>query len=242
MIVLKNLNDVKSHLDQQCVKTRCLADTGFLYALAYDDDLFFNKAYDAFELLSECNTSIYTNIVSRMEFLDLMFRKQVTYGAIHLFEKDPIPKSKTFFNLLKNIRDQESRGRKINNSYKVGEHHLKKLRNEIIEHYGRKSWQDFCHQFVGKMLINEWQILENELGLNFIEALEGTSHELLNSSLYWLDVVEIISHQGIRVPDSMIINLFSKSKFDLLITSDRDFKKFYSTSEKELNSKAVYVL
>jgi predicted nucleic acid-binding protein len=243
MLILNNLKEVNQYLEQLGSLHGCLADTGFLYALSYDDDRFFEKANDLHDLLSEKQIAIFTNVVSRMEFVDLIFRKQVTGGVIQLYD-ELIAKenSKYFYNFVKNIRDLESRGRKINNSFKVGEYHIKKLREEISQHYGDKSWQDFCRQFVGKMLINEWRLLENEFGLNYMEALEGTCHELLNLPLDWVDVVQLMAEQGFRTPDAMIINMFSKSKFELLITSDQDFKKFFSTSDKELNSKAIYIL
>ncbi len=243
MRILNNLQEVHRYIQQQGSLKGCLADTGFLYALSYCDDRFFDKANDVLDLLSEKQIAIFTNVVSRMEFVDLIFRKQITGGAIHIYEELlPKEKNKHFYNFVKSIRDQESRGRKINNSFKVGEYHIKKLREEILQYYGDKSWQDFCRQFVGNMLVNEWLILEKEFGLNYMEALEGSNHEQLNLPLYWLDVVQLMGEQGFRAPDAMIVNFFSKSKFDLLITSDQDFKKFFSTTEKELNSKAVYIL
>lgn len=87
---------------------QCLADTGFLYALAYVDDRLFNPANDLLDTLSDYKAELYVNVVSRMEFVDLIFRKQVTRGCIELFNTvKHNDHSDSMFNLLKDIRDKE---------------------------------------------------------------------------------------------------------------------------------------
>ena len=57
-------------------------DTGFLYALAYKDDRLFETANDIHDLLVEHEVPIYSNVISRMELINLIFRKQATIGCI----------------------------------------------------------------------------------------------------------------------------------------------------------------
>jgi len=129
MQILREANDLAHYLQGCGDKPKCFVDTGFLYALAYDDDRFFNQANNVFDLLSGRGVFFYTNVISRMEFVDLIFRKQVTQGCIQLFGSigrqahgDPI------YSLLKDIRDKDTAARRKSNSYKIDESRLKKLR------------------------------------------------------------------------------------------------------------------
>ncbi len=85
-------------------------------------------------------------------------------------------------------------------------------------------------------------MLEQDLGLNFIEIMEGATSEIFNSPLLWREMVEVMGNQGIRGPDAMIVNLFSKSNLPLLITSDSDFETCFSDPLLENPSKAVFFL
>lgn len=225
MKILKSLGDLSRHLDELGERPKCLADTGFLYALAYDDDRLFNQANDLLDLLSDHDASLYVNVISRMEFVDLIFRKQVTQGCIQLF--DALKKEshrQPIFNLLKDIRDQDTAARRQRQSHKIDERRLKRLRQNLDQAYDIEDWKGFCKKFVGSMLVNEWTMIEEDLGLNFIEIMEGNVSELFESPLRWVNMVQLMGNHGLRGPDAMIVNLFSRSKLPVLITTDGDFE------------------
>lgn len=242
MRLLRTDDELGLHLGKSSHVFSCLADTGFLYALAYDDDRLHDAASDILDLLSEQKITIYINVISRMEFIDLIFRKQVTQGVIQQFnDLDSRSRGTTIFNLLKDIRDKDTAARRLGQSYKVDENRLKRLRKSIEQVSSIGTWRNFCRNHLENFLLNEWSLLENELGLKFVEVLEGGTSELIEIPLNWRDMVELMGEQGLRGPDAMILNLFSKSKFPLLITSDSDFESclpeiFDSTD------KAVYLL
>lgn len=241
MKVLKEISGLESLLKSTGQVPGCLADTGFLYAWAYDDDRIFNRANDVIDVLADFNVPIYANVISRVEFIDLIFRKQVTIGSIQLYERiDSTTKNKILLNLLKNIRDQDTANRRQHQSFKVDEKRLKALRKEIKNVVGSNGWKQFCNDYVGEMLFNEWSMLEDDLDLRFVEILEGQISELFNEPLLWSDMVRIMGTQGIRSPDAMILNLFEKSKFPLLITSDSDFLTYFD--DKPEVSKSVFLL
>jgi hypothetical protein len=50
---------------------------------------------------------------------------------------------------------------------------VKKLRRELELAAGPKKWRAFCQTYAGDMRLNEWKILEQDLGLYFVEGLEG---------------------------------------------------------------------
>jgi hypothetical protein len=47
----------------------CLADTGFLYAASYLDDRLHTQAVEVFEIFAHYDVQIYSNVISRMEFI-----------------------------------------------------------------------------------------------------------------------------------------------------------------------------
>lgn len=244
MKVLRSLEDLARHFDGLGEQPQCLADTGFLYALAYDDDRLFGQANDLLDLLSDRGASLYANVISRMEFVDLIFRKQVTQGCIQLFSTlKRESQGEPIFNLLKDLRDQDTAARRQRQSYKIDERRLKKLRQNVDQAYGIDDWKDFCKKFVGSMLVNEWTMIEEDLGLNFVEIMEGNVSELFESPLHWADMVQLMGGHGLRGPDAMIVNLFSKSKLPVLITTDGDFESCFSDPVvSEPSNKVIFLL
>lgn len=73
-------------------------------------------------------------------------------------------------------------------------------------------------------MVSDWTIAEKELGLNFIEIMEGNVSEYFHSPLKWTDMVKLMGNHGLRGPDAMVLNLFTNSRFPLLITTDSDFE------------------
>lgn len=243
MRVIGKIDDLEIFINQSGIEPGCFADTGFLYAISYDDDQFHLRANEVHDLLADQKMPIFANVISRMEFVDLIFRKQVTSGAIQLFDElDPYALSSTkIFKLLKSIRDNQTASLREHKSYKVGERHLKDLRSYISQTGSIKDWKSFCERFVGQLLLNEWMLLENDFGLNFVEVLEGQSSDLFIQDLKWSDMVALMGTNGMRGPDAMILNLFAKSKFPLLITADSDFVNCLP-DELIQSDKAIYIL
>ncbi|MBN8538042.1 MAG: hypothetical protein J0M15_13390 [Deltaproteobacteria bacterium] len=242
MQIIRGIDQLKKFLSQTDCSIGCLADTGFLYGASYTDDRVYQQALDVFLILEEKNIPIHTNVIGRMEFIDLVFRKQLTLGAIKTFNSmNPKSSHKSLYDLLKKIRDDDTAIKKLGQSFKIGENQLKKLKEKIEESAGQLGWRQFCSTYAGEMLINEWEILEEDLGLHFIEVLEGQTSALLPKSLYWKDMVKTMGQLGVRGPDAMIINLFQSCALPLLITADKDFE-FSNSTDEFFNDKAILIL
>ncbi len=243
MQVLRGVGDLTHYLASNSCQPGCFADTGFLYGLAYDDDRLFNQANDIHDILADASIPIFANVISRLELIDLIFRKQVTNGCIQIFNKSKDSFNNTdVFNALKYIRDKDTEAKRKKESYKIDERRLKILRKNIDAAFGVKDWREFCSRYIGTMLEKEWTMLEQEFGLNFVEILEGETSPLFNTPLYWTDMVQIMSEHGQRGPDAMIINLFARSKFPLLITSDSDLETCFTDPLLNYSNKAILFL
>lgn len=241
MHIIKGATQLKHYLNNNDC-SGCLADTGFLYAASYTDDRVYHQALEAFALLEECDIPIYANVISRMEFVDLIFRKQLTLGALQVFkELKATAEHEDLFNFLKKIRDDNTSHKRNRQSYKIGEKQLKKLRQKLEFTFGSKGWKAFCSKYAGTMLKNEWQIMEEELGLHFIEVLEGQTSDIITEPLKWIDMVQTMGDLGIRGPDAMIINLFTSSNLPLLITADKDFE-FKNSDDVSTFGKTILIL
>ncbi len=240
MQVLRTLKDLSNFLDANGPDKGCLADTNFLFGLSYKDDRLFERTNDLHDLLVEYEVPIYANVISRMELIDLIFRKQVTDGCVQLFNAATTHSyEKSIYKILKDIRDKDTRGRREQEIYKVDEWRLKQLRKLISNEYGLNDWKDFCAKFVGEMLSNEWTAIEEDLGLNYVEIMEGHVSDLFNAPVNWKDMVETMGNNGLRGPDAMIVNLFSKSNFSVLVTSDSDLESCFSATH---TNKAIMIL
>ena len=149
---------------------------------------------------------------------------------------------RNLFSLLKNIRDDNTAQLRDGQSYKISEARLKKLRESLKHAVGHTGWKKFCKQFAGNLLLNEWQLQEQELGLYFIEAMEGQTTDIISKPLHWFDMVQIISEEGIRGPDAMISNIFIKSTLPLLITTDKDIAYAFRNENPEYSLKTILLL
>jgi hypothetical protein len=119
MQVIRGIDSIKKIVGVNCIGI--LADTGFLYAAADMDDRLNNQALGVYETLEELEVPLYINVISRMEFADLLFRKQLTIGAIEIYEKMYGSPKKSMFNFLKSIRDENTAHLRAGQSYKITE-------------------------------------------------------------------------------------------------------------------------
>ena len=240
MEIIRGTDELRERLAAGRCGPGCLADTGFLYAASYMDDRVHQKAVEAFDLLAEFEVRIYANVISRMEFVDLVLRKQITLGAIQTFERMNAKSAHaTLFKLLKNIRDENVAHRRKGPSYKISESTLKKLRKEMEAAAGSKGWSVFCASYLGEILLKEWEILEEELGLRFVEALDGRTSEVIDHPLLWADMVQLMGHKGIRGPDAMIVNFFLKSRLPMLVTTDSDIVGLFEVDDLTCADKTI---
>ena len=132
MKILKSIDDLNYYLKTNDLGPGCFADTGFLYGLTYDDDRLFNIANDVHDLLCKFEISIYTNVISRLELIDLVLRKQVTQGCLSTFNSYNITNFRSeIYKLLKDIRDKDTAAVRKKESYKIDERRLKQIRKNI---------------------------------------------------------------------------------------------------------------
>lgn len=192
MEILRGVGSLKKFLMTTDCSAGCLADTGFLYGVSDVDDRVYEQAQAIFEILEEKNIPVHTNIIGRVEFVDLVFRKQLTIGAIKLFESmTPHSSHKGLYNFLKKIRDDNTIARRNRQSFKLGETQLKKLRSKLEDLVGVGGWQNFCTKYAGEMLLNEWRILEEELGLYFICFADIETDLPAHKAVLILDNIEL---------------------------------------------------
>ena len=239
MQVIRGIDSFKEFLGTN--RGGVFADTGFLYAVADTDDRLNDKALATYEILEELQIPIYINVICRMEFADLIFRKQLTIGAIETYGNMSGNENRSLFNFLKSIRDESTSHLRAGQSHKIAEGKLKKLRG-LLEEVDEAAWRMFCQQYAGEKLSNEWKILEEEFGLEFIEVLEGQTSDIIERPLHWEDMIQVMGREGLRGPDAMIVNMFIKSRLPLLITTDGDIVKSFVDSDQEHSNKSIFHL
>jgi hypothetical protein len=107
---------------------------------------------------------------------------------------------------------------------------------------GTPKWRQFCAHYAGQLLVNEWKVLEEDLGLYFVEVLEGATSDIIVEPLHWNDMVCTMGEEGIRGPDAMVANLFLKSRLPLLVTNDSDIARSFREDDPRHASKTILYL
>lgn len=133
MQLIRGTDELRVFLKRNGNGVGCLADTGFLYAASFMDDRLYEQSLEIFDLLAEHNASIFVNVIARIEFVDLVFRKMLTNAAVEvsrLITKNL--NNADLFNFLRNIRDQDVAHRNKKMSYKMSESTLKELRRRLV--------------------------------------------------------------------------------------------------------------
>lgn len=82
------------------IKNGIVVDSCLLYGASFSDDKYYRSSDILFDKLAEYEIPVYSNVVTRAEFLDLVARKTLTRSAVEYFEsshKDRLERSFLIF-------------------------------------------------------------------------------------------------------------------------------------------------
>lgn len=229
MRLISDVSEFKSFVESsEKVARGCVVDTSVLFAVTYESKSHL-AATEAMEFLAEKSVPLISNVTTRSEFLDVIIRRQLTCGVIEFFNRygKTIDSSTRLFKILKSVRDKESENESQGDVYVLEPTRLKEIRRLLSDDGNRVSrWLQFCAHYLSPRLQDEWELLEDEYGLTFLEVLEGEINDYFPKGLLWKDLVKLAGRSGLRSSDAMILNFFGSSVFEVLVTRDHDFKYF----------------
>lgn len=238
--------DFLSLLDKyENIKTGLIIDTNVLIAATYDSDKAHDEAAEFLDLVIEQRVPLYCNVNIRAEFLEI-HRRIIFTEALLDFEGE-VDKTKLPHDLvakLNSLRSQSEKRKKNNKTpVRLGEADLKvfKLLMSVVSYGANDLWTVLCEDKIAGKLGVVWETAESELGLNFLSLRKEDQAKYFNESPEWDEAVALIENQGLASSDAMIVNLFLKSKFDGVITSDLDVALSIEKLIKTSPSKIVFI-
>lgn len=232
---------LKTASSQSGIKNGCFVDTSILFAASYPPDEFNTEAEQVFEYLTELEIPVFTNVNVRSEFIDLHRRVMIPDGLGDLYTAHGKSLDGILYAKLQSINTSLTNARNTGKPFKFDENQIKSWRQTLRSRQlkGKNGWLQFCADFLQNRIEATWDQTCNELGVNFF-SLRNTDHsDWLTGELKWEDMASIVGRFGVGSFDAMIINLFLKSKFSLMLTADRDLA--YTIEALEPDQKFVCV-
>ena len=208
------------------IKNGIVVDTNVLVSATYDFDTFYEHTNDLLNLIVENNIPLYCNVNVRAEFLEIQRRIAFTeallsFEAVTTRSSLPNDLAKKLSSIRSNQMKREVDGR---TPLRLSESEIKAFKILMIQENSSKGnlWLSFCKDHIGNQLLNIWNEVVNDFGLNFMSLRAEDQETFLESFPSWESAVELMSSAGLSSADAMIVNMFQSSKFELIISSDVD--------------------
>ena len=217
---LKLLNE-RSRLREGLV-----VDTNVLIAATYDLDLFHDVTIDFLDLVFENEVPLFCNVNVRAEFLDI-HRRIIFTEAILDFEravnKKLIPT--TLAKKLNSWRTSAEKKKKQGSTpLRLNDRELKDIKLEMmqIKSDGTDLWTEVCENRIANKLSDIWNTTSEKFGLNFLSTRKEDSERNLEKNPSWDETAQMMEKHGLGSSDAMIINIFLCSRYEALVSSDKD--------------------
>jgi predicted nucleic acid-binding protein len=227
------------------MRTGLIIDTNVLIAATYEFDNAHEEAYEFLSLAVEQEIPLHCNVNIRAEFLEI--HRRIIFTEALLDFEDEMDKKKLPFELIKKLNSLRSQSEKRKKNTKpplrLGEADIKtfKLLMSSVTYGTKDLWSSICQGVIIGKLGAVWSAAESELGLNFLSLRKEDQVRYFYESPEWEQVVQLVEGQGLSSSDAMIVNLFLKSKFEGIITSDLDVALAIDKLSKSRPSKIVFI-
>jgi predicted nucleic acid-binding protein len=230
---------------QESLKTGLIVDTNVLISATYEPDLLHDDTIEFLDLVMEQQIPLYCNVNVKSEFLEIHRRIIFTEALLDLEkivdkQNDPPQLVKKLISLN---TQNEKRKKQTGVPLRLSEADLKtfKLILGSIENNKGNLLTTFCQDRISGKLSAVWQALEEGFGLTFLSLRKGDHDKHFSEGPSWKDAVALMELPGLSSSDAMIINIFMKSKFSAIITSDLEVAHAVSRLSAEGGSKIALV-
>ena len=223
------LDDIRTLIKQNpSLKRGCIVDTNVIFAAMFPLDAHNDWAESTLEELRRLEIPIYSNINIRSEFIDLNRRVLIPEGLMdfYYYYGSELPESVSLG--LKSLQTRKKKAAEENRTFKLSDVEIKRYR-KLLDQYkhnsGVNGWTAFCEEYFRPYIKPVWSEAVQRLHLNFVGTRAIESKEHFESDPTWEEMTDIVGRSGIGSSDAMIVNLFIKSKFSLIVTADSDVKE-----------------
>lgn len=203
----------------------CIVDTQLLIASVYEPHPFNEDTEFIYEKLAQYGISIFSNVTTRHEFIDITRRTTMTekvLARIMAQSKWRITHEATVeIGRIKSRLDSRAaidespilKGRQIKT--------LKKLFSPITRS-GKDGWLELCKEFFDNKLKVAWDQIADDLDINYIDFQKTEIQKLFYEKVSWEKMCRISEISCLGSSDSMILNVLNCSSLDFLVSADFD--------------------
>lgn len=219
---------------------------------------FFDEVHSNNELvrsfLSELDTTtdvtFFTTVTTKSEFLDYARRRHLTEGLYELIEDNQKKKNQLIPSAFQAINKCKMRARKrqSDEEKKVKEDidhfdsrvcyfydsDLKEIKKSFRARDVQKElgWLSVCEKFLAEKLAQEEYLLDEMC--EYLSPHREEQKELFNNTkIDWKKATHLSSKTGMGYSDALILNMFSETRMDYLLTLDYDLIYAVSISAKD---------
>jgi predicted nucleic acid-binding protein len=217
----------------------CFFDTSILFAFSYPLDIYNEKTEEISKILSKNGIQTFSNTNVKHEFLDLQRRTLIPECISDFLDDFEEFEDKELETQLKNIRGKFRTSINNDQQYKMQPNHIKDLR-KIFNKNGSEKWGAFCQTYLKGKIGKAWDEVTKSLNLQLLNTRETEPGLYLNSIPDWDEAIRIVENFGLASSDAMILNIFNKSKIEILITADREMAE--TANECLSEEKIIYLI
>ncbi len=235
-----------SEIDQYLKKLNspvqgCLIDTQFLIAVTDELHPFYEDAEFLFEKLAEYRIPIFTTVTTRSEFVDIRRRFIITETLMGMLSASS--KWKISAATQKILRAQKTwiDAQAANDALPLfTDSRIKDCKESFMPRTqsGQIGWVQLCNEYLSGKLFESWNILSEELNLNYIDLRGEELSPYMNEKVQWHKMHSISEQTCLSSNDSMLVNVLNCSKFPFIVSADFDIA--YSVLAS--NSKKVVLI
>lgn len=217
----------------------------------------FDEAHTHYETVSSflsdltqiANITFFTTVTTKAEFLDYQRRRFLTSGLFDLVSserhgKQLKPSAKQKINQMKarrgkRAKDEETRSSKYGDAYDSTVDYLQDSDlKDVKKHFRARTvqseigWLKVCELFLGSKLAEQEVLLDSFC--NYLSAHnDEQAHLFKNRNIDWKKATELSSTTGMGYSDALILNMFSETTMNYLLTLDFDLIYAVSISAKD---------
>ncbi len=182
------------------MKKGCLVDTNILFAANYSFDRFHEPAIEIFDTLIKERVPRFVNVNVRSEFINLTRKVVIAHALMDAFHAEGKRLPYDVYNKLKSIRKRSLDKENIDSLFRIQDSEIESVRNLFINYYPDQHqdlWDWFCEDHLVGKIASEWNWVEEDFGINFLNLRHAESYYHLIDELRWSDAVSIVERTAI---------------------------------------------
>ncbi len=225
MATILPFSSIQDNLKVKDQAKKALLDTNILIAFSHEIHKFHDETLVLFEMLKRKDIKIYSNVITRSEFIDYQRRLIITEALTTLSQQirevlsnDMIARKLKAHRANVHKRAEQGNPLVLNDSTIKD---FKKMLSFSIRNV-ENVWLKFCHDNFSGKLERSFEIIFRLMKLNYLSLRKEDRSSEIVEDVSWSDMYKTSEKSGLSINDSMILNIFESTDIPFLMTTDFD--------------------